>query len=65
MSDFEINDGCGNKFRVKQGVGDLIAGIEKGDLSRISAYSGKNKGLHVGSSSKTLGRHGTPFGKKK
>ena len=64
MSDGEkIDIGNRERVRITQTVGDLIAGINKGgDLSRISAYIGPDKGVHTGSNSETLGRHGGSFG---
>ena len=62
--DHRIDIGGGQNVVIKQGVGDLMAGMKMGgDLSRISAYSGPNLGVHTGSQSPTLGRHGAPFGK--
>lgn len=62
------------QFTIKQGVKEIIVGIkqgggdpqtgEGGDYSRISAYRGKDEGLHTGSKSPTTGRHGEPFGNK-
>ena len=63
---FKIDTGAG-KFKITQKPGDLIQGIKQGDLSRISAYGegkAKDKGLHTGSISPTLGRHNKPFGQK-
>lgn len=64
MTKIDPGDGKGS-FNIKQGVGDIKAGMEKGgDMSRVSAYRGPNEGVHTGSSSETLGRGGSGFGKK-
>jgi hypothetical protein len=63
MSDFKITTPEGT-VKITQNVGDLKAGIQKGDGSRISGYSGADQGVHTGSNSETLGRHGQPFSKK-
>lgn len=60
----KIDIGGGQKIVISQGIGDLKAGLKYGDLSRISAYKGKDIGTHTGSDSPTLGRHGQGFGKK-
>lgn len=52
-------------FKITQGVSDLQKGIQQGDLSRISIYGGPDKGVHTGTNSPTLGRHGQPFSPKK
>jgi len=64
MANVKIDIGGGQKFVISQGVGDLMSGIRMGDLSRISAYSGRDLGVHTGSRSQTLGRRGTRFGSK-
>ncbi len=50
-----------------QGVSDVIQGIKQGtaqngtpDYSRVSSYNG-TKGVHTGSSTPTVGRHGKDF----
>jgi len=64
MSSFKIDPGNGQKeLTIKQGIGDVKAGIRYDDLSRISAYDGKKIGLHTGSDSVTLARQGKKFGK--
>lgn len=66
MGDIKIDTGSGD-FKITQKPGDLIEGLKKGDLSRISAYgegTAKGQGLHTGSNSPTVGRHNTDFGKK-
>ena len=63
MGDFKIDTGSG-EYKITQKAGDLIAGLKQGDLSRISAYKGKDKGLHTGSNSPTVERGNTDFGKK-
>ena len=37
MGDFKIDTGAG-EFKITQKPGDLIQGIKRGDLSRISTY---------------------------
>jgi len=49
----------GGRFKLTQGISE----VSRGDYSRISLYRGENEGLHVGSHSPTLGRHGEPFAK--
>ena len=61
MGDFKIKDG-NESFVIRQGVGDLIEGLKRGDLSRISACGGPDRGVHTGSRSETVGRHGKAFG---
>jgi hypothetical protein len=52
-------------FKITQSAGDLKAGHSKGgDYSRISAYKGKNSGVHTGSHSETLSRHGKQLRRK-
>lgn len=51
-------------FKITQNVGDLMAGYRYNDFSRISAYQGRDLGLHTGATSPTLGRHGQPFGER-
>lgn len=58
----QTNDGT---FRVTQNTGDLLEGLRRGDLSRISIYQGPDTGVHTGNDSPTLGRHGEPFGDNK
>ncbi|MBI5408233.1 MAG: hypothetical protein HZA14_02580 [Nitrospirae bacterium] len=65
MSDFMLDIGNGQSLVIKQGVGEIKAGLKHEDLSRISCYEGKDIGLHTGSLSPTLGRHGLPFAVKK
>lgn len=51
-------------FNITQNAGDLIAGVQQGDLSRMSAYSvlrSDNQGLHTGASSPTIGRQNQTF----
>ena len=56
-------DNAGTKAVVNQGVGDLIAGINRGgDLSRVSVYIGPDQGVHTGNQSPTAARGGLPFG---
>lgn len=50
-------------FRIVQNINDLKEGIRQGDLSRISIYGGGDKGIHTGTNSPTVGRHGEKFGK--
>ncbi len=65
MGGFKIDTGNGGSMRINQGPRDIIEGLKRGgDLSRISAYGGPDRGVHTGSKSETLGRHGQPFGKK-
>ncbi|MCP4548826.1 MAG: hypothetical protein GY835_20410 [bacterium] len=67
MADVKINTPEGT-FKITQKPGDLINGIKKGDLSRISAYGegdATGQGLHTGTNSQTVGRHNQPFGRKK
>ncbi len=54
-----------------QSANDVMEGMKQGvsengtpDYSRVSSYSGADKGVHTGSSTPTTGRHGTPFGGK-
>ena len=66
MGNFTIDTGSG-EFKITQNAGDLIEGLKRGDLSRISAYgkgSVEGQGLHTGSQSETRGRHNSDFGKK-
>jgi hypothetical protein len=49
---------------VTQNIGDLKQGILQNDPSRISAYKGDDQGVHTGTDSATVGRHGDPFGKQ-
>lgn len=66
MSSFRIELGPedgGGTVKITQSVSDLIKGLKYGDYSRISAYQGPDVGVHTGSLSPTLGRHGKPFGK--
>ncbi len=58
----KVNAGTGRRVTIVQKTGDVKAGIKQRDLSRISAYSGE-KGIHTGARSKTVGRHGSKFGK--
>lgn len=60
---FKVDAGNGQTVRITQNAGDLKAGVKANDLTRISAYGG-NKGVHTGSNSQTLGRHGQPFNSK-
>lgn len=64
MGSFNIDPADqGGEFEITQSAGDLIAGYRNGeDYSRISAYRGEDEGLHTGSRSETLGRHGEAFG---
>ena len=64
MANVKIDIGGGQTFVITQSASDLIEGIRRGDLSRISAYGGSDSGVHTGSRSATLGRHGTRFGSK-
>ena len=63
MSSFKVDAGNGQKLTITQNIGDIKAGILKNDLTRISAYSGEKIGIHTGSNSQTLARHGEKFGK--
>lgn len=68
MSSFKIDlrpEDAGGSIRITQGIGDLKAALKYGDFSRLSAYRGNDVGVHTGSNSPTLGRHGQPFGEKK
>ncbi|WP_321310612.1 hypothetical protein [Marinifilum fragile] len=66
MSKFKIEIEKGQTMDIKQGIGELKEGYNQGgDYSRISAYQGRNIGVHTGSKSDTVGRHNTPFGKEK
>lgn len=54
-----------------QNANDLIQGYNQGmeqngvpDYSRISSYHGDNQGVHTGSTTPTIGRHGGTFGNK-
>jgi hypothetical protein len=57
----KVDIGNGEKYVVTQSVGDLKAGYEQGDLSRISAVSGADGGVHTGARSETVSRHGVPM----
>jgi len=59
----KIGIGGGRKAGITQNPGDLKAGYFQNDYSRISAYIGKNQGVHTGNNSPTVGRHNQPFGK--
>jgi hypothetical protein len=65
MGSFDVDPGGGQKpVRITQNAGDLEAGYEQGDYSRISAYTDKGKGgggLHTGAQSETVGRHDQEF----
>lgn len=65
MSSFYVDPGDGQKpVKITQNAGDLKAGYEQNDYSRISAYTDKGKGeggLHTGADSPTVGRHNQPF----
>jgi hypothetical protein len=61
MGKIKIESG-NDRVTITQNAGDLKAGIRHGDMSRISAYSGR-AGIHTGAHSKTTGRHGKKFGK--
>lgn len=63
MSGFKFNTSEG-KFSVNQGIKDIMIGMEKNDLSRVTVASGKNMGVHVGNNSQTVGRQNKPFGSK-
>ena len=63
MGTFKIDTGDGI-FKITQNSGDLKAAYETGDFSRISAYRGEDRGLHTGTFSETLSRHGETFIKK-
>jgi len=59
----KIDIGNGERVRITQSAGDLIAGINRGgDLSRISACLGADRGVHTGSNSETVGRQNSSFG---
>jgi hypothetical protein len=60
--EFKIDTGSGT-YRITQNIRDISEGLRRGDLSRISAYGGADRGVHTGSNSDTLGRHGQPFKK--
>ena len=63
MADFKVKVG-NESFVVRQSARDLIEGMKRGgDLSRISVCGGPDMGVHTGSRSETVGRHGKPFGK--
>lgn len=56
-------DGKGS-FRINQNANDIVEGFNRGgDLSRTSVYRGDHEGVHTGSNSETVGRHGEKFGK--
>ena len=67
MGNFNIDPGKGDApVKITQNAGDLKAGYERNDYSRISAYTEKGKGdggVHTGAKSETVGRHGTDFNK--
>lgn len=61
----KFNDN-GFTFNVGQSLNDLKKGFDPKtnefiDFSRISAYSGSDKGIHTGANSQTKARHGQPF----
>ncbi len=55
-----------------QGTSDVVEGMNQGmsnngtpDYSRVSSYSGADKGVHAGSDTPTTSRHGGTFGGSK
>jgi len=60
---FKVDPGEGKPVKVTQNASDVKAGEERGDPSRISAYSGE-KGIHTGADNPTTGRHGEAFKNK-
>ncbi len=66
MSGFKIDAGDGKTVKINQGINDVKIGMQDfNDLSRISAYSGPNQGVHTGANSQTIGRHDSNFIPKK
>ncbi|TWT44338.1 hypothetical protein RAS1_07510 [Phycisphaerae bacterium RAS1] len=68
MSNFNVDPGNGQPpVKITQNAGDIKAGYQQDDLTRISAYTEKGKGdggLHTGANSPTVGRHNKEFNPK-